>query len=174
MVRFGWLLWNEGRVCFKSRVGKFEIEKGGVISEKREEEKHRTVLENTPIHKYTQDQTHPYTSTLTVNYKHRWEPLWEVVTVLDCNTVLSEFNLQSGHYDHIQTSLLKKRYKAPYPQSKHEWNSTTTVLRLGLFCYWISRGDYYVIKQRNLAKPTHSDQKSRVHEIKTKLILTCQ
>ena len=49
--------------------------------------------------------------------------------MLNCNTVVSKFKLQSHNYIHFWTNALGK-YELPYPSS-HGLNSITTVLLQG-------------------------------------------
>ena len=50
--------------------------------------------------------------------------------VLDCDILVSKFELQSHYYIHFQTNTIRERYELPYSPS-YKLNGMTTVLLQG-------------------------------------------
>ena len=71
-------------------------------------------------------------------------PRGVMVKVMDCEIVVSAFELQLLYYVHF-----RERYEPPYPPS-YGLNSTTTVLLGEWLWHWITYKSWYAIKQRNL------------------------
>ena len=72
-----------------------------------------------------------------------------VANVLDCDIVVTKFELKSRYYVYFRTNTFgKKVWSFSYIPSC--WlNSTTTVLLLGHLWYWITHEGWYAVKQRN-------------------------
>ena len=51
-----------------------------------------------------------------------------MVKVLNCDIVVSEFEIQLCYYVPFQTNILRKDTEIPYPPTSNELNSTTAVL----------------------------------------------
>ena len=49
-----------------------------------------------------------------------------MANVLDCDIVVSEFELQSRYYLHFETNTTGKRHELPYPPTINLLNSITT------------------------------------------------
>ena len=62
---------------------------------------------------------------------HWWESLCDIVAyVLDCDIIVSEFELQSCYYIHFWTNTFGKRHERFYPFI-YELNNTAIVLLQG-------------------------------------------
>ena len=69
--------------------------------------------------------------------------------VLNCNKLVSEFELHSRYYVHFRTNALVKGMKTLIV-TRYKLRNTTVVLLQGWLWYYITHDRLYPIKQRNL------------------------
>ena len=74
-------------------------------------------------------------------------PCGVMAKLLDCDIVLSEFDLHSRCYIHFRTNTLGKGMNPLIPTAM-EWNSVINVQQEWLW-HWITNEVWYDIKQRN-------------------------
>ena len=75
-----------------------------------------------------------------------------VANVLDCDIVVTEFEVESRCYVHFQINILAECMNSF--QSMYGLNSTTTIILLGWLWHYITRKGWYAIKQETITYQT--------------------
>ena len=70
-----------------------------------------------------------------------------VANVLDCDIVVSKFELQSHYYTHFRTNAIRKGMTSPPIIFSYELDSTAIDFLLLLLSHWITHLSWYAIKQ---------------------------
>ena len=78
--------------------------------------------------------------------------------VLDWDTVVSQFEIQSSYYVHFQMNTTWERYENPDPPS-YRLNSITDVLLQGWLWHEITHEGWYAIKHKNQNIRIYSNEK---------------